>query len=580
MRTKETSLNGWLFVLNWDITQIQRLLSLNSQVLRFNVILLMVSFCVVAQSGKKKISKEDSLAAVKYFNEGLSFYEKDDFENAINALNNAIHINPNVFYYFKCRAMSHGLLHQFPEALKDFTVAIEINRKDLQLFRLRAKILMELDMYDSAAIDCTFLIQVSKNITDEYFDRATCYRRTSKYEAAMADIQVAMNLEPNKIELFYERGMINYGLKQYPNAIEDFSKYLSNNLDGKSDLFRSVMYHRGVSYLFSNNFIEGIKDLEKIPEDKADAVVHYYLGIAYREMKDTVHSRYEHEISLKLSPENSDCYFNYAMSEYIFGDCEKANDFMSKCKMLLKDKPDAGFFRGSAKIQACLKDTAAALGYFDKAIFADSMNIQNYTDRVRIFQSNPKYGAMVLSDLIKIEALYPDTQERALLLHAIILEKMSLKDTTGIERDMQLLLRYSGNKAILFYNRALYYYFFNDSMLYNDRIIELLSDAIKLQKNWEFYKLLSVAYLLLKEDREIACRVLHNAHELLPNIPRDEFRKLSSMICRKWRSKSIRDFQFSCNYILPDEIKLDQSPLLHYIFENKMPQMRHGNTKL
>ena len=542
---------------------------------------LLISFCSIsvynltAQSNKKNSIRDTSISN-KYFREGATFYDNNEYSKAIISFNNAIKHNPDNYYFYQIRATTFTLLHQFEDATKDYTYAINLNPKDLSLYRERAELREALFQYDSAIVDLTKLINYSKKITDEFLRRAFCYRMTLKHIEAFNDIQTAIKLAPNNLVLFSERGMINFGLKKYNDAINDFNKYL---LYDKKKNIADVYYYRGLSYLYLDDNQDAIKDLEKVIEMKPIGIVYSKLGVAYRANKDTIKSRTQHLLSIDVDPNNAMCYYDYSMSEYVFGNCKKAKELMNKYYDLVKNKKDVNYFHSSGLIDICLNDTINALKNFNLSLEIDSSDYRIYTERVKFLFGNNKYAPIVLHDLSKLTELSIDTNDKAQAYNLRAIIKIDMNDTVGVENDLNSFLKLSKNKAVAYYNLAFYYYMFKDSASRENKVIELLTNSLQHNKSlWDTYKFLSLSYLILKDNSKKACEVLEDAKSQAKGYPLpDEFKKLSSLVCSKRGNKNADGIFI--NILFSDKVNNNDSKLIDYLFQNKKVQTNSKEMK-
>lgn len=552
--------------------QISELQAFNYSIRYFRWILLICFFSIniyhlAAQSNKKSGIRDTSISN-KYFREGATFYDNNEYSKSIISFNNAIKYNPDNYYFYQIRATAYILLHQFENATDDYTSAIKLNPKNLSLYRERAELREELSQYDSAIVDLTKLINYSKKITDEFHRRAFCYRMVLKYSEAFKDIETAIKQTPNNFVLFSESGFINYDLKRYHDAINDFNKYL---LYDKKKNLEGIYYYRGLSYLYSDNYQEAIKDLEKVIEMKPTAIVHSNLAVAYRANNDTIKSRTQHLLSIDVDPSNAMCYYNYSISEYIFGNCKKAKELMNKYYDLVKNKKDVNYFRSSGQIDICLNDTINALKNFNLSLEIDSSDYRIYSERVRLLFGNNKYTPIVLHDLSKLTELSIDTNDKAQTYNLKAIIKIGVNDTVGVERDLNSFLKLSKNKAVAYYNLAFYYYMFKDSTLRDTKVIESLTNSLQHNNSlWDTYKFLSLAYLVLKDDSKMACEVLENAKKQAKGYPLPgEFKKLSALVCSKRSNKNKNTDSIFINILFSDGANSNDNGLIYYLFQNK-----------
>ena len=83
---------------------------------------------------------DEELKAVGWFNGGYTLMTSDLFEEAIEAYNQAINLDPNVAGFFTMRGYSYSKIEKYKEALEDFNKAIELDPEDAQNYSFRGAV--------------------------------------------------------------------------------------------------------------------------------------------------------------------------------------------------------------------------------------------------------------------------------------------------------------------------------------------------------------------------------------------------------------------------------------------------------
>ena len=137
-------------------------------------------------------SEEDLSSLIKqadeFFNIGECHYELEEYEKAIENIDDAIKLNPNEDRYFILRGSSKYFSDQYEEAIKDFDEAIKLDPEDPYSWDFRGR--------------------------SKYF--------SGQKEEAIKDLDKAIKLDPENFDPWNFRGLCNFNLDENEEAIDDF----------------------------------------------------------------------------------------------------------------------------------------------------------------------------------------------------------------------------------------------------------------------------------------------------------------------------------------------------------------------
>ncbi|TAF55929.1 MAG: tetratricopeptide repeat protein [Oscillatoriales cyanobacterium] len=111
--------------------------------------------------------------------------------------------------------------------------------------------------------------QVAQLATDDYFERASYYFEHGSLQSALSYYSRVLSLDPSYAEAYNNRANAHADLRQYPEAIADFSEALNY---AHPDL-GLIYYNRGNTYLEMGRYDEAIADF-------SDAIQQNYSRIA------------------------------------------------------------------------------------------------------------------------------------------------------------------------------------------------------------------------------------------------------------------------------------------------------------
>jgi tetratricopeptide (TPR) repeat protein len=154
---------------------------------------------------------------------------------AIQALTEAIKINPGDPGYYKIRASLQVERGAYGEAEKDFDQAVKLNPKSLTYFT-RAQFFEKVKNYDAALKDYVYVIKleqpdekISKRVLAQKH-RAEIFALKNKHLEAIRELTDALKARTNddEDELLWLRGQQYAQLKMYEKAIADYTSAIDS----------------------------------------------------------------------------------------------------------------------------------------------------------------------------------------------------------------------------------------------------------------------------------------------------------------------------------------------------------------
>ncbi len=205
----------------------------------------------------------DSVSAIGYGQRAQNLYEEEGLEDeALKTINESIKLNPDREESYFTRARIYYYYEEYMPALQDMEKAIQMKKEpqDAQYFYLRGLINAQLEKPDYARQDYDKAISLDPQIPSFYYERAFVlaglgnythaladithalsqdtsgnklpylmaraefYNQTSQFEKALADCEEIMVKSRDMAILYYQRGVARFGLKNYSQAITDFTR--------------------------------------------------------------------------------------------------------------------------------------------------------------------------------------------------------------------------------------------------------------------------------------------------------------------------------------------------------------------
>lgn len=171
--------------------------------------------------------KPNPIDAKTYYKLGNDYYEKGEYEKAIENYNMAILLNPIFSEAYFNRALSYYQLKNFEKSIADYTKSAELDPNNPII----------------------------------YNNRGDAYYRKQDFNNAIKDYDKAITLNPDYLKAFYNRGLSYASNEDYEKAVEDFSKVVQLKPD-----FAEAYHLRGLAFEYAGSVESAIKDYEKALE--------------------------------------------------------------------------------------------------------------------------------------------------------------------------------------------------------------------------------------------------------------------------------------------------------------------------
>ena len=170
--------------------------------------------------------------ADQYFEEGLLFYDRMEYDKSIESFNRVLELAPygkdnNIVYYN--RGIAHFKNRQYDESIYDFTKALELTserRKDLKFDILvsRGNAYDRIRELDHAMKDYSDALQLSprhKSNKFIYTKKASIWFAKGNYEKAVDNLNNALAIDPKFDFAYYERARVWLQKKDFQRALID-----------------------------------------------------------------------------------------------------------------------------------------------------------------------------------------------------------------------------------------------------------------------------------------------------------------------------------------------------------------------
>jgi tetratricopeptide (TPR) repeat protein len=155
----------------------------------------------------RRLFGPDPAAAARRAERGLEHFGRGEYERAVVAWTEAIHIDPANPETYVDRSWAYVLLRRYDEAIADCTAAIRL-RPDSEAFNNRGIARAAKGESDLAIADFTEAIRLRPLGVKAYLNRARAHRERGDLDAALADASEAVRLDPGNDDTYRERAPV------------------------------------------------------------------------------------------------------------------------------------------------------------------------------------------------------------------------------------------------------------------------------------------------------------------------------------------------------------------------------------
>jgi len=172
------------------------------------------------------------------FKEGKALAQKRQFRKAIPFFNHSAKLAPNVAVIYAERGQAYLNLEEIDNALADLTHAIKLSPTLCQPYADRARCYYERHNPRAAIDDMSHAIPLASDKIDRAFkirERANYYLEVGESKKALDDVNSSIALVQDYYTYFL-RGDMHYKLKQYKEAVVDYTEGLKRIKPDVTDL--------------------------------------------------------------------------------------------------------------------------------------------------------------------------------------------------------------------------------------------------------------------------------------------------------------------------------------------------------
>jgi tetratricopeptide (TPR) repeat protein len=250
--------------------------------------------------------------AKAYYGRGLVHHELKDYPKALEDYKQAITIDPKLAQVYSNLGIIYYELKDYDKAIANYTQALAIDPKLAQAYSNRGLVHKQLKDYPKALADYSQAIALDSKLAQAYFNRGLVYAELKDYSKALADYNQAITIDPKSADTYTGRGLVHFELEDYPKALLDYNQAIA--LDSKSV---NAYNNRGWVHRQLKDYPNAIADFSQaIALDSKLAQAYSNRGVVYYELKDYPKAIADYNQAISLEPKLAKVYSNRGFAYY------------------------------------------------------------------------------------------------------------------------------------------------------------------------------------------------------------------------------------------------------------------------
>lgn len=280
-----------------------------------------------------------------YYKRSLLLLENEKIKEALEDINNAISIKPNIGNYFQAKALILRASGEPRLALEAASKAEVLNIESPELFTLLGDLYQQLRQFGTARSYLRKALQISPNNGETYFYQGEIAAKTADTVTALALYQQTLGLKPSFLPAYLKLIQVHTNLKQYDMALlyshealkyhpKSASLYFQRgNTYQRAWKFDSAVHCYGKAILLDSNFVDAS----------------FSAGIIYFKTRSFKLALPYFERTFRHNPKYPDARYYVAQCLEYTGEYEKAEEYYNQ--MLAENNQDYRALGGVSRAQ-------------------------------------------------------------------------------------------------------------------------------------------------------------------------------------------------------------------------------------
>lgn len=199
----------------------------------------------------------NAILAADYSKQGDNFFFEGRYEEAINAYNESIRLEPNGADVWNNRGVVLTRLQRYDPAIASYDRALQILPNYGDAWNNRGVTLLELQRYEDAIDSYDHAIQVKPDYADAWNNRGVAFARLQNFEEAILSYNEALRIKNDYLDAWNNRGHALAKLQKLDAAIDCYNQAVKIRPD-----FHRAWYNKARCYALQGKIEFAIESLE------------------------------------------------------------------------------------------------------------------------------------------------------------------------------------------------------------------------------------------------------------------------------------------------------------------------------
>jgi len=263
-------------------------------------------------------------------NKGLALRALGEYDEAIKAYDQAISINPQIAEAWSNKGVAFYNQGKYNEAIKAYDQAISINPQHAGTWSNKGNAFSGLGKYDEAIEACDQAIDINPQYADAWYNKGVALRALGKYDEAIKAYDQAISINPQDAEAWNNKGLALRALGKYDEAIEACDQAISIN-----PKLAEAWSNKGNALSALGKYDEAIKAYDQaISINPQFAEAWYNKGAALRALGKYDEAIKAYDQAISINPQDAKAWFNKGVVLELLGRTNEANEAYAKAREL------------------------------------------------------------------------------------------------------------------------------------------------------------------------------------------------------------------------------------------------------
>src|SRR5262244_1954782 len=159
-----------------------------------------------------------------FSNRGATYARKGEYDRAIESYDEAIRLNPKHAAALYGRGNAYRRKGDYDRAIENYDEALRLNPRNANAFSNRGVAYGRKGDYDRAIENYDEALRLNPKYANALYNRGNAYRHKGDYNRAIENYDEAIELNPKHVDAFSNRGLVRFYQGQFAAAVPDFSR--------------------------------------------------------------------------------------------------------------------------------------------------------------------------------------------------------------------------------------------------------------------------------------------------------------------------------------------------------------------